>query len=128
MAPTRASTCSRWPARDWPAIRMVPADGWVRLTSIRMTVVLPAPLWPRNPNAQPAGTVRLKSETAVRKPKRLVSPRVSMMGGAVVMGQASGAVGLAGIGRKDGSSLVGTVLSSGSDRKSGVEGKKVELG
>ena len=46
--------------------------------------------------------------------ERLVSPRVSMMGGAVVMGQASGAVGLAGIGRKDGSSLVGTVLSAGS--------------
>jgi hypothetical protein len=63
-----------------------------------MTVVFPAPLWPRNPNAQPAGTVRLMSETVVREPKRLVSPRVSRMGGAVVMGQASRLAGLARIG------------------------------
>src|SRR6185437_2997972 len=85
MAPTWASACSRCSARDRPAIRIVPAEGLVRLTSIRITVVLPAPLWPRNPKAQPTGTVRFRSETAVRLPKRLVRPRVSMMGGAVVM-------------------------------------------
>jgi signal transduction histidine kinase len=36
-----------------------------------------------------------------------------MMGGAVVMGQASGAADLAGIGRKDGSASAGIVLSAG---------------
>src|ERR1700722_3170103 len=113
IAPTRASTCSRWLARDWPAIRMTPAEGGVRLTSIRMTVVLTAPLWPRNPDVGSAGTVRLRSETAVREPKRLVSPRVSIMGGAVVIGQASGAVGRAGIGGKNGSAAAGIVLSAG---------------
>ena len=46
---------------------------------MRMSVVLPAPLWPRNPKADPRGTVRSRSMTAARAPKRLVTPRVSMM-------------------------------------------------
>jgi len=42
-----------------------------------------------------------------------VSPRVSMMGGAVVMSQASGAADIAGIGRTDGSASAGIVPSAG---------------
>ena len=42
-----------------------------------MSVVLPAPLGPRYPNAHPRGTSSSTSLTATLSPKRLVSPCVS---------------------------------------------------
>src|SRR4051794_19930322 len=56
---------------------MSPADAPVRPSSMRISVVLPAPFGPRKPNATPAGTCSSTSWTAVRSPKRLVSPEVS---------------------------------------------------
>ncbi len=44
-----------------------------------MNVVLPAPLWPRKPNAEPRGTARLSSLTATRSPKYFVTRVHSMM-------------------------------------------------
>ena len=60
-----------------PSSRISPADAAVRPSSMRMSVVLPAPFGPRNPNATPAGTRSSTSWTAVRSPKRLVRPEVS---------------------------------------------------
>src|SRR5947209_3521047 len=46
---------------------------------MRIRVVLPAPLWPRKPNAQPRGTARSSSRTATRSPKHFRTPVTSMM-------------------------------------------------
>ena len=42
---------------------------------MRMVEVLPAPLGPRKPNASPGATSKSMASTAVKSPKRLVSPR-----------------------------------------------------
>src|SRR5271170_2154000 len=57
---------------------MVPALALVRPSSVRIIVVLPAPLGPRKPKALPLGTCRSTPSSAVRAPKRLVSPAVSI--------------------------------------------------
>lgn len=44
--------------------------------TIRIVVVFPAPLGPRNPVTRPAGTSKLRSSTARRDPNALVRPRV----------------------------------------------------
>src|SRR5437899_10828471 len=43
-------------------------------------VVFPAPFGPINPTSSCGSTVRLKSATAVRPPKRIVTPRASSSG------------------------------------------------
>jgi len=43
-----------------------------------MSVVLPAPFGPRNPNAHPRGTCRSMDWSAARSPKRLPRPWVSI--------------------------------------------------
>ncbi len=93
IAPTRASAAARLSGSGHPSILMVPASGCVSPSSIRISVVFPAPLWPRNPNAQPRGTVRSRSITAGRLPKLLPSPRVSMMFVVVVMAHTVGGRG-----------------------------------
>src|SRR5437762_7510421 len=45
---------------------------------MRIVVLLPAPLTPRNPKISPASTSRSRSRTAVRRRYRLVSPRIAM--------------------------------------------------
>ena len=55
----------------------LPAVAGVRPSSTRMSVVLPAPLGPRNPNATPAGTRRSALSSATRSPNVLVRPLVS---------------------------------------------------
>ena len=66
------------PGRSWPSSRIVPEVGCARPSSRRTSVVLPAPLRPRKPNAQPRGTSRSIDSRAARAPKRLPSPWVSM--------------------------------------------------
>src|ERR1700750_1386953 len=46
---------------------------------MRMVVVLPAPLGPRNPVTVPGSQRNVRSETTVRPPSRLVSPLVWIM-------------------------------------------------
>ena len=50
----------------------------LRPQSIRIAVVLPAPLAPRNPKISPGATLKLMPSTAVKLPKRLVSFSVRM--------------------------------------------------
>jgi len=45
--------------------------------TIRIVVVLPAPLLPTNPNTSPGRTVNETSDSTVRVPNRLLIPRMS---------------------------------------------------
>src|SRR4051794_34373783 len=54
-------------------------SGSERPTSIRMVVVLPAPLGPRKPVTVPGSQRNVTSETTVRPPSCLVSPSVWIM-------------------------------------------------
>ena len=47
---------------------------------MRMVVLLPEPLPPRNAKMVPGATARLRSSTAVKSPKRFVRPTVRMIG------------------------------------------------
>ena len=60
------------------AARRCRRSACVKPTSVRISVVLPAPFGPRKPNATPAGTVRSTLSTAARSPKRFVSAVASM--------------------------------------------------
>src|SRR5262245_10503347 len=55
-------------------MRTRPESGRARPTSMRIVVVLPAPLGPRKPKTSPARTANDTPDTAVRFPKCLVSP------------------------------------------------------
>ena len=57
---------------------MLPLSGVARPSSMRMVVVLPEPLGPRNPKIDPRGTARSRLLTARRFPKLLPSPVVWM--------------------------------------------------
>src|SRR5665647_3953788 len=48
--------------------RARPLVGRARPVSMRMVVVLPAPLWPRRPRISPSATLKLTSSTARRSP------------------------------------------------------------
>src|SRR4051812_39562199 len=56
-----------------------PLSGSDRPTSIRIVVVLPAPLGPRNPVTVPGSQRKVTSETTVRPPSCFVIPSVSIM-------------------------------------------------
>src|SRR5262245_21137278 len=60
-----------------PNIHTSPALGTANPVSMRIVVVFPAPLGPRRPTHSAASTRKLRSATAWRRPKRLVSARVS---------------------------------------------------
>src|SRR6266540_4112980 len=64
-----------------PAIRPVPSLGWSRPQSMRITVDLPEPFGPRKPKIEPFATLKLTESTALKWPKRLVSPMHSIMTG-----------------------------------------------
>lgn len=65
-----------------PRTLAVPEVGSMRPISMRMVVVLPEPLGPRNPKTLPRGTVRSSPFTASWPPRyRLVRPCVSMTDG-----------------------------------------------
>ena len=64
----------------------LPASGSERPTSIRIVVVLPAPLGPRNPVTVPGSQRKETSLTTVRPPRRFVSPVASIMAASIGRG------------------------------------------
>ena len=80
-------TASGWRVMSQPATRPQPSVGRLRPQSMRMAVVFPAPLAPRKPKISPGMTLSVMWSTAVKRPKRLVSPRVSMIGSVMAVGQ-----------------------------------------
>src|SRR5579871_1065356 len=70
---SRTRTGSRATSR--PATRPWPEVGTINVVSIRLSVVLPAPLGPSKPNSSPRLTSKLTWSTAVKVPKRLVRSR-----------------------------------------------------
>ena len=62
-------------------MRAVPAVGIMKPASMRIVVDLPAPLGPRNPSTSPRATLKLTLSTAVKLPKRLVRPSISISTG-----------------------------------------------
>ena len=77
---TSGSACGT----GWPNSAISPLVAAASPSSIRIVVVLPEPLGPRNPCTSPCRTVRSRSSTATRVPRRpensLRSPRVSTIG------------------------------------------------
>ena len=61
-----------------PRTRSVPSVTGEMQATMRMVLVLPAPLGPRKPKAWPGETSKSTASTAVKSPKRLVSPRAWM--------------------------------------------------
>src|SRR4051812_41680732 len=57
----------------------VPVVGWSSPRIIRMVVVLPAPLGPRNPVTTPGSMVQVRLSTARVSPNTLVSPANSII-------------------------------------------------
>src|SRR4051794_39660123 len=88
-----------------------PASGVESPTSIRIVVVLPAPLGPRKPVTVPGSQRNDTSLTTLRPPRRLVSPVAS------IMGRSIGAAPLANISRR---SIVGSTSVGGAHRRAGV--------
>src|ERR1700730_11067454 len=64
-----------------PSNSMLPEVGGARPISIRIVVVLPAPLGPRNPKKQPRGTSRSSPSTAALVPYTLRRLRVRIAAG-----------------------------------------------
>src|SRR5271155_48268 len=61
----------------------VPEVGVMKPASMRMVVDLPAPLGPRKPSTSPRATLKDTLSTAVKLPKRLVRPLMTISGGSV---------------------------------------------
>ena len=57
--------------------------------NIRIVVDLPAPLGPRKPSTSPRDTLNEMSSTAVKAPKRLVSPAISIRSRLALSGHAA---------------------------------------
>src|SRR5262245_49394728 len=73
MKPSARLAASGALARSWPSISTRPAVGLSRPAIIRIVVVLPAPLGPRNPWISPSATSRLTPFTATKSPYFLTS-------------------------------------------------------
>ena len=78
--PLRAILCDGRPARFSPSRRTSPAVGRSIPMTLFMAVDLPEPFGPIRPKISPGRRSKLRFLTAVRPPKRLVSPRTSRMG------------------------------------------------
>ena len=63
--PRAALAASGSSMTSWPQMLAVPAVGVMNPASMRMVVVLPAPLGPRKPSTSPGLTSKLTSSTAV---------------------------------------------------------------
>ena len=61
-------------ATSKPATQAWPSVGIDRVVSMRIAVVLPAPLWPSRPSTVPGATSRSSPRSAQRSPNRLPSP------------------------------------------------------
>src|SRR5689334_21885197 len=75
ITPIASRTRSGSRATSKPATSPWPDVGRISVVSIRLSVVLPAPLGPSRPNNSPRRTSKLTWSTAVKSPKRLVSLR-----------------------------------------------------
>src|SRR3989337_1543003 len=85
---SRLSCCGRTPscagrrrrsaAGSRPRTRRVPPEIGETQPIMRIVEVLPAPLGPRKPKDSPGATSKSMASTAVKSPKRLVSPRAEM--------------------------------------------------
>ena len=71
-------TSSGWEATSKPATHALPPVGRLSPVSMRMAVVLPAPLAPRKPKISPRWTWKEMWSTAVKLPNRLVNPSTSI--------------------------------------------------
>lgn len=72
---------------------MLPLLGLMISRIMRIVVVLPAPLGPRNPQMHPDGRLKVRSSTALNSPKSLVTLESSSTG-AVCSGTEQGKVNL----------------------------------
>src|SRR5664279_3978395 len=79
----RPRTWSASVKRSRPRARASPALGASTPQSMRMVVLLPAPLGPRKPKISPFSTSKVSSDTAVKSPNRRVRPRTSRTGSAM---------------------------------------------
>ena len=68
-----------WPGSMPSTDRSPPVTGETQAI-MRIVVVLPAPLGPRNPNTSPRCTSKSTPSTATYPPKRLVRPRAEISG------------------------------------------------
>src|SRR5271170_8118551 len=75
ITPIASRTRSGSRATSKPATNPCPEVGTMSVVSIRLRVVLPAPLGPSRPNNSPRRTSKLTWSTAVKSPKRLVISR-----------------------------------------------------
>src|SRR5215471_9462869 len=94
MKPSEDLACSGSAARSWPLMVMRPAVGLSSPAIMRMVVVLPAPLGPRNPWISPGATERLTPSTAVKAPYFLTSDSTAIMGSGGLPPAVGGAVPL----------------------------------
>ena len=78
--PTRARRASGSSAASQPHTCSVPDEGRASVASMRMRVVLPAPLEPKTLRKAPWGSSKLKRSTALRVPNCLVSLAAQMTG------------------------------------------------
>src|SRR5438552_39857 len=69
---------------SWPATRAVPLLGASSPVNIRIAVVLPAPLAPRNPNTSPGCTSNVMRSTATNAPNLRVRSAASIAGPGVL--------------------------------------------
>ena len=76
--PSRPRIVEPCVAGSMPSTRSVPAVTGEMQPIMRIVLVLPAPLGPRKPKASPGATSKSMASTAVKSPKRLVSPRAWM--------------------------------------------------
>src|SRR5260370_35756167 len=81
------------PASSSPFRKMGPLVGLSTPVTQLKRVLLPAPLGPMMARSSPRGTVRLTLPTAVRPPKRMVSPSVRRIGSRAPRSNWTGAPG-----------------------------------
>src|SRR5262249_55948549 len=104
MTPIVRRTSSAWVTMSYPLTRAVPAVGGRSVTSMRMSVDLPAPFGPSRPKISPSSTAKLTPFTAVKSPNFLTIPRTS------IAGMAASAHGQGHVGRHaEGQAAVGVV-------------------
>ncbi len=81
MKPTRLRDSTSPPLTGCPKSRAVPSVGGSNPVSIFIVVVLPQPFEPRKPKISPRSMRKFTWSTAVKSPKRWVSPWDSIAGG-----------------------------------------------
>src|SRR6266550_4597620 len=80
MQPMLRIACSKLRRTSKPQISMLPCVGLMRPTSMRIVVVLPAPLGPRKPKTSPAWMAKEMLSTIVRLPMTLIRLRATRTG------------------------------------------------